>query len=347
MSASTVVGYAAPAAGRPLEPFAYQAPDLAGGEVRVSVTHCGLCFTDVHAIDNHFGVFSFPLVPGHEVVGRVSEVGVDVSGLEVGDLVGIGWQGRCCGECPWCRKGDEHLCRDIALCGTWTPYGGFSSSVVVDGRFAHPIPPGMDPAEAAVLMCAGIAVYPPLRDHAPGPSCRVGIVGVGGLGHLAIQFARALGHEVTALSSSPEKEEEARSLGAHHFVVSTDSEAMEQVQYGFDLLLCTAHGGIDWGTLLMALEKKGRVVLVAFPTLELHAGGEDGVAGPAVDLVVHQLSITGSFLGNRADMREMLAFAREHRIAPLIESWPMSQVNQAIERLRQNRARYRLVLVNE
>jgi uncharacterized zinc-type alcohol dehydrogenase-like protein len=344
MAPSTVSGYAARTAGSPLEPFTYEEPVLGDGEVRIAVTHCGLCFTDVHAVDNHFGVFTFPLLPGHEVVGRVTEMGAGVSALAVGDVVGVGWQGRSCGECEWCREGDDHLCRDIAECGTWTPYGGFASAVVVDGRFAHPIPPGMTSESAAVLMCAGAAVYPPLRRFAEGR--RVGIVGIGGLGHLAVQFAHALGGEVTAISTSPEKEEEARRLGADHFLVATDPVAMTQAEYGFDVLLCTAHGDLDWNSLLMSVTKGGRVVLVAFPTLNLGAGGTSGSSGPLVDLVVHQLSITGSFLGSPADVREMLAFAQEHGITPWVETMPMTRVNEAIERLRRNRVRYRIVLTN-
>ena len=341
----TVRAYAARAAGSPLEPFAYDEPDLGAGEVRVAVTHCGLCFTDVHAIDDDFGVFSFPLVPGHEVVGRVTEMGAGVSALAVGDVVGIGWQGRSCGGCEWCREGDDHLCRAIAECGTWTPYGGFSAAVVVDGRFAHPIPPGMTSESAAVLMCAGTAVYPPLRRWAEGR--RVGVVGIGGLGHLAIQFAHALGGDVTAISTSPEKEEEARRLGADHFLVSTDPAAMSRAEFGFDVLLCTAHGDLDWAALLMSLTKNGRVVLAAFSPLDLGVGGIPGSSGPLVDLVVHQLSITGSFLGSPADVREMLAFAQEHEIAPWVETMPMERVNEAIERLRSGRVRYRIVLTNE
>jgi uncharacterized zinc-type alcohol dehydrogenase-like protein len=345
MPGNVAVGYAALSAGAPLEPFTYRQADLADGEIRVSVTHCGLCFTDVHAIDNHFGVFSFPLVPGHEVVGRVTEVGRGVSGLRAGVVVGVGWQGRSCGECQWCREGEDHLCRHIASCGTWTPYGGFSSSLTVDARFAHPVPPGLSPEAAAVLMCAGIAVYSPLRRYV-GPSRRVGIVGIGGLGHLAVQFAHALGCEVTALSTSPGKEQEARSLGADHFLVSTDRAAMAEAEFRFDLLLCTAHGELDWSSLLMSLTKRGRLALVAFPSLQLGAGGVVGASGPLVDLVVHELSITGSFLGSPAEMREMLGFAAEHGITPWTEIMPMSQVNGAIERLRHNRVRYRIVLTN-
>jgi uncharacterized zinc-type alcohol dehydrogenase-like protein len=345
MARPTVRGYAARAAGSPLEPFTYGEPDLGDGDVRIAVTHCGLCFTDVHAIDDDFGVFSFPLVPGHEVVGRVTEVGSSVARLAEGDLVGVGWQGRSCGACEWCREGDDHLCLRIADCGTWTPYGGFSSAVVVDGRFAHPLPPGMASESAAVLMCAGAAVYPPLKRYAAGG--RVGVVGIGGLGHLAIQFADALGCEVTAVSTSPEKEAEARRLGADHFLVSTDAAAMAQAEYGFDVLLCTAHGDLDWASLLMSVTKNGRVVLAAFPPLNLGVGGLPGASGPLVDLVVHQLSITGSFLGSPTEVREMLAFAGEHEIAPRVEVMPMDRINEAIERLRSGRVRYRIVLVNE
>ena len=345
MSPSTVLGYAAPAAGSPLEIFTYGEPELGEREVRVAVSHCGVCYTDVHAIGNHFGVFSFPLMPGHEIVGRVTEIGTEVSELREGDLVGIGWQGRCCGECEWCVAGEEHLCVAIARCGTWTPYGGFSSAVVVDSRFAYPLPAGLAPEAAAVLMCAGVAVYPPLRRYTT-PSSRVGVIGIGGLGHLALQFAHALGNEVTAISTSPDKEEEARRFGADHFLVSTDRTAMEEAEFGFDTLLCTAHGHLDWGNLLNTLTKNGRLVLAAFPPLELGVGASEGVSGPLVDLVVHQLSITGSFLGSRAEMREMLAFAQDHGITPRTESMPMSQVNEALLRVSQNRARYRIVLVN-
>jgi uncharacterized zinc-type alcohol dehydrogenase-like protein len=337
MSPSTILGFAARAVGQSLEPVTLEAPELGDHDVRVSVTHCGLCYTDIHAIDDRLGVFSFPLVPGHEIVGYVSTVGDAVSGLKEGDRVGIGWQGRSCMQCEWCLKGEEHLCQDIVRCGTWTPNGGLASAVAVDSRFAYPLPAAMPSEVAAVLMCAGIAVYPPLRTYAVGLSPQVGVIGVGGLGHLAIQFARALGCEVTAISSSPGKEEEARAFGAGHFIVAADEAAMRQVEYRFDLLLCTAHGGIDWETLLMALKKNGRLVLVAFPRLALDS----------IDLVAHQLSITGSFMANRATMREMLAFAHGHSIAPRVELMPMSQVNGAIQRLRENKARYRIVLVND
>jgi uncharacterized zinc-type alcohol dehydrogenase-like protein len=346
MSRSSFVAYSAQAPGARLEPVGCESPELHNDEVRVAVTHCGVCHTDIHGIDGDFGVFDFPMVPGHEIVGRVTELGAAVSGLDVGDRVGIGWQGRCCGTCEWCRADDEHLCLQIADCGTWTPYGGFGSSVVVDSRFAYALPPELAPEAAAVLMCAGIAVYPPLRRYTTGASCRVGIVGIGGLGHLALQFAKALGCDVTALSSSPAKEEEAREFGADHFLVTTDQKAMEDHEFGFDLLLCTAQSGNDWGNLVMVLTKNGRLVLPAFAPIDLPLVRGTG-SGPIVDFVAHQVSIIGSFLGNRTDMRQMLAFAQAHGITPRIELMPMTQVNEAVRRMRGNQARYRIVLVND
>jgi len=337
MCASTILGYAARAAGQPLELFTYEAPELGAHEVRVSVSHCGVCYTDVHAIDDYYGLFAFPFVPGHEVVGYVAAVGSATSGLKEGDRVGIGWQGRSCGQCEWCLVGEEHLCQDISHCGTWTPYGGFSSSAVADSRFVYPLPDAMRPEVAAVLMCAGVTVYSPLRTYASGPAQKVGVVGVGGLGHLAIQFAHALGHEVTAISSTPGKKEEAFSFGADHFVVSGDKAGMQQLDYYLDLLLCTAHGGVDWEALLMTVRKRGRLVLLGFGRFDFRP----------IDLVAHELSITGSFLGSRATMREMLSFAGAHGITPQIELMPMSKVNEALRRVRENQARYRIVLVND
>ena len=217
------------------------------------------------------------------------------------------------------------------------PYGGFASSIVVDGHFAHPLPETLPSEAAAVLMCAGITVYSALRSPAARAAHKIGIIGVGGLGHLAIQFAHALGFDVTAVSSSPQKREQALSFGADSFISLDDGAALEQAEFCFDLLLCTAHGDFRWEPLLEILKKRGTLVLVGFPYLSLNT----------TDLVAHELSIVGSFLGNRATMKEMLSFAQEHGIVPLVELMPMSQVNEAIQRVRQNKARYRIVLVND
>lgn len=336
---SAVSGYAAKALGQELVRFSYEPPKLKDHDLRVSVTHCGLCFSDIHAIDDYYSITTFPFVPGHEIVGHVSEVGSAVSELKKGDRVGIGWQGRSCMRCEWCLKGDEHLCTDIAEMGVWNPYGGFSTSTTVDSRFAYSLPASMQSEVAAVLLCAGIAVYSPLRSWATERRRKVGIVGVGGLGHLAIQFAHALDYEVTALSSSPDKEGETLALGADHFLVARDKESLRQKKFSFDMLLYTGHGNSDFTSLLRTLRKNGRMIMVGFPPQPF--------SFEPVDLVVYQLSVTGSFLGNRRMMREMLAFAQDRGIKPQIELMLMSQVNEAIRKVKEGKARYRIVLVNE
>ena len=326
------------AVGQPLKPFTYDPPELGVRDVRVSVSHCGICHTDIQAIDEFYDInYKYPFVPGHEIVGYVSEVGSEVSSLKVGDRVGIGWQGRSCMQCEYCLKGEEQLCLDIVDSATWYPYGGFSTSVVVDNRFAYPLPEAMLSEVAAVLMCAGITVYAPLSAYSGQPSQKLAIMGVGGLGHLAIQFAHALGYEVTVFSSSPDKQEQALAWGADAFIVSSDRDGFRKHIFYFDLVLCTAMGQIDWNILLNIPKKVGRIILVSFPDMTMNP----------TDLVAHNLSITGSFLGNRATMREMLAFAQANHITPMVETMPMTQVNEAMQRVKENKARYRIVLVNE
>jgi uncharacterized zinc-type alcohol dehydrogenase-like protein len=332
-----IVGYAAKAIGETLKPFTYDPPQLGEHDVRVAVTHCGVCHTDIHAIDDYYGITRFPFVPGHEIAGFISEVGRDVSGLKEGDRVGIGWQARSCGGCEWCLEGETQLCMKIEDTTVMVPYGGFSSSIVADHRFVHPLPSTMPAEIAAVLMCAGLTVYSALQTYAISPDLKVAIVGVGGLGHLAIQFAHAFGCEVTAMSSSPDKEEQALGFGADHFINSTDRDSMLQASYGYDLLICTANHGIDWSLLLMSLKKRGRLVLLGFPDIECNS----------TDLVAHELSLTGSLIGNPSRMRAMLSFAQEHDIKPVVELMPMSQVNTALQKVKENKARYRIVLVNE
>ncbi len=332
-----VHGYAANKQGQALEPVEYDAPRIGENDIRVAVTHCGLCHTDIHAIHDDYELTEYPFVPGHEVVGCISEIGEAVTGLKLGERVGIGWQARSCGHCEWCLKGEEQLCMEIAECGVWTPYGGFSSSVIADYRFAYPLPGSMASEAATVLMCAGITVYSPLKRYKNANGRKLGIVGVGGVGHLAIQFATALDYEVTVISSSPEKEEQARKLGASHFIVPRDLEEMRRHYYSLDLVLSTATGHPEWERILMTLRKEGRLVMVSFPTMTMNP----------LDLVTHNLSITGSFIGNRATMREMLSFAQANNIKPMVEVMPMAHANQAIQRVKENKARYRIVLVNE
>jgi uncharacterized zinc-type alcohol dehydrogenase-like protein len=339
MVPSTVVGFAASEPGRSLEPVNYESPNLGKHDVRISISQCGVCYTDIQGIEDYYGITTFPFVPGHEIVGNILAVGLEVDDLSEGDRVGVGWQGRSCMKCKWCLQGEEHLCQDIENCATWDPYGGFSSSVVVDSRFAYPLPDAMHSEHAAVLMCAGISVYAPLKLYAPSGAWKVGIIGVGGLGHLAIQFAHALGCQVTAISSSPTKKEEARKFGADDFIHIEDDSRLRQVWGSFDLLLYTSHGRADWTSLLDCLKTKGRIVVIGF--------SDDPVTFEPLELVVNQLSITGSLIGSRTTMREMLSFAQNHGIMPEVQLMPMSQVNDAIQKLKENKARYRIVLVRD
>ena len=338
MATKKITGYAAMASGQKLTPFEYDPPELKEHDVRVEVTHCGLCYTDVQAIDDYYGITKFPFVPGHEIVGRVTELGPAVTEVKKGDRIGIGWQGRSCMKCEWCVRGEEQLCKEVAHNGVWEPHGGFASSISVDSRFAHPIPSDMNSEDAAVLLCAGISVYNPLRSNVTGRPMKIGVVGVGGLGHLAIQFAHALGYEVTAISSSPGKKEEALGFGADHFILSSDREALRRLELSFDMHLYTAHGEVDWTTLSLTVRNNGKIVVVGFSNVP--------VKFEPLELVVHQQSITGSFIGNRAMMREMLSFAQQQSIRPKLELMPMAKVNEAIQRVKENMARYRIVLVN-
>ena len=337
MMNAKIEGYAAMEQGKALEPFSYLPPPLKENEVRVAVTHCGVCHTDLQAIDNYYGITSFPFVPGHEIVGRVSELGSKVNGFKEGDRVGVGWQGRSCGQCEWCQQGETQLCMKIEETTVMFPYGGFSTSVVADHRFLHPIPEGMTSEQAAVLMCAGLTVYAALEKHGAGPGMRVGVVGIGGLGHLAIQFASAFGSDITAISSSPAKRDQALGFGPYRFLDSGDRPSLREADNAFDLLLCTANAGIPWEALFMTLKKRGRLILLGFPD----------VAFNSTDLVAHELSIVGSLIGNPPVMGRMLSFAQEHRIQPMVEVMPMALVNEALIKVKENRARYRVVLENE
>ncbi len=337
MTGPHISGYAALQQGAELTRFTYNALPLKQNEVRIAISHCGICGSDIQGIDNVYGIVTYPFVPGHEVVGQISEVGAAVPPGRLGERVGVGWQGRACRQCDWCLQGDVHLCQDVAVNGSWTPYGGFSSSIIVEESFAYPIPKTMPSEVAAVMMCAGFTVYNFLHKYRTTTGLKLAIVGIGGLGHLAIQFAKEMGYEVTAISSSPGKYEQAMAFGADQFLAITNRDAIRRSAYYFDLLYITAHGGIEWEYLLSILKKKGVMAISGFPQVNFDS----------VDLVAHELSIVGSFLGTQVDMHSMLHFAQASRIQPMIEIMPMSQVNQAIQRVKQNLARYRIVLLND
>ncbi len=331
--------YAAMAEKQPLEKFQYESKKLGDLDVEVSITHCGICYSDVHMIDNDLGMAVYPFVPGHEIVGIISGSGSKVTTLKKGDRVGIGWQGKSCNTCEWCIKGEENLCPEVFQSGTWgNPHGGFADSIIIDSRFAFSIPENLASEDVGPLMCGGITVYAPFINYNVKPSMKIGVIGIGGLGHLALQFARAFGCEVTAFSSSPAKEKEARSLGAHNFVNSKDNDQILAIARSLDMIICTIHGDLDWNTYLAALRPNGKLCFVGVPS--------DLISIQPPSLIFGQLSVCGSIIGGRSAIKEMLEFAARHDIKARTEIMPMSDVNLAIARLKDNKARYRMVLKN-
>ncbi|HVP11316.1 MAG TPA: NAD(P)-dependent alcohol dehydrogenase [Phycisphaerae bacterium] len=332
----SIKAYAAHGCGQALEPFAYEPPPLGPHDVDIAVTHCGICHSDVHMIDNDWKMSRYPLVPGHEVVGTVAATGSAVTHLKKGQRVGLGWQSGSCMECEWCIRGDETCCpkEEGTIVGR---HGGFAGAVRADGRFAIPIPEGLSSETAAPLLCGGVTVYTPLKTNVQ-PASRVGVIGIGGLGHMAIRFAHAMGCEVTAFSTSPDKRAEAKTHGADNFVVSTDAEQLRRAAASMDVLISAVTVDLDWEAWLKVLRPRG--------TLALVGASPGNVSVPVNALIVGKKSIQGSAIGNRSTIREMLEFAARHGIGAQTEVVPMSEVNAAINKVRTNRARYRMVLKN-
>jgi uncharacterized zinc-type alcohol dehydrogenase-like protein len=332
-----IQGLAAHAAGAELLAFKYDPGKLGLHEVEIAITHCGICHSDLHLISNDWGISQYPFIPGHEIVGKVTAVGTEVRSLEVGQRVGLGWQSNSCGVCEWCTRGMENLCP--ASEGTCVHRnGGYADRVRANARFVIPIPDALESEYVAPLLCGGITVYNPLRIHGVNPSSRVGIVGIGGLGHMAIQFARAFGAEVTAFSTSVEKEEEARALGAHNFVNSRESKAVKEVAGTQDFILNTANADQDWGAFVQALRPTGTLCFVGVPP--------SPVSLLAFPLISSQRSISGNPTGSPYRLKEMLDVAARHGIKAITESFPMAQANTAIAKVKKGKVRYRAVLAN-
>jgi alcohol/geraniol dehydrogenase (NADP+) len=332
-----IKGYAVHAAGAELLPFKYDPGELKPGDVEVSVTHCGVCHSDASLIDNDWGMSQYPFIPGHEVVGTVAAVGAAVQGLAVGDRVGIGWQADSCGRCEWCRKGEENLCPQAQPTCVHR-HGGYAESLRVNWRFAVKIPAALDSETTAPLLCAGITVYSPMRTLGINPASRVGVIGVGGLGHLALQFARVFGAEVTAFSSSANKEEEALKLGAHHFVNSRESKAVNGLAGSFDLIISTVNADQDWAGYVNTLRPHGTLCFVGVTPKP--------VALPVFPLIGAMRSMCGSNIGSPSRITEMLDVAARHGVKAKVEHFKMADANQALKRVRKSQVRYRAVLSN-
>jgi alcohol/geraniol dehydrogenase (NADP+) len=332
----TVSAFAALGPRGPLVRYEYHEGEIQPDHAEIRISHCGICHSDLHLIDNDWSSSTYPLVPGHEIVGTVTAVGAGC-GLAVGQRVGVGWQRLACFDCEHCRRGEENLClRQEATCLGHN--GGFASSIRIHGRFAFPLPSELESASAAPLLCAGVTVFAPLRRWGVGAGARVGVIGIGGLGHLALRFLRALGCETTAFTSSPEKRETARAMGAENVASSTDARDIRAYANRFEFLLCTAPARLDWISYLQTLKPNGVLCLVGAPP--------GLVQIPASQLLTAQRVICGSDIGSPAAIREMLAFAAEHGIKAQVETAPMADVNAALQRVRENRVRYRMVLTN-
>jgi uncharacterized zinc-type alcohol dehydrogenase-like protein len=326
--------FAALAAKQALVAHEYEPQELDAQAVEIRISYCGICHSDLHLIDNDWATSVYPLVPGHEIVGTVTAVGVDAA-LRVGERVGVGWQRSSCHECEQCRQGNENLCpRQQATCVGHM--GGFADRIRIDGRFVFPLPDALDAVTTAPLLCAGVTVFAPLRRWGVRPGARVGVIGIGGLGHLALRFLRAMGAEATAFTSSPDKSEAALGFGATSVASSTSVKELRAFANRFDLLLCTVPARLDWISYIQMLKPNGVLCLVGAPPglMQLSPG----------QLVSSQRVICGSDIGSPAAIREMLAFAAAHGIGAQVETTPLSEVNAALQRVRDNRVRYRMVL---
>lgn len=333
----TITGYAAHAPKQALKPLSYMPAELGLMEVEVKISHCGICHSDIHLIDNDWGISRYPFIPGHEIIGTVTATGSAVTHLQKGQRVGIGWQRGSCMQCEQCVAGDENMCaHSEATCVGH--HGGFAEAIRVDSRFAFAIPDALASENAAPLLCGGVTVFSPMRTHGVNARMRLGVIGIGGLGHLALQFARAFGCEVTAFSSSPDKEKEARGFGADHFVGSTKSSELKKLGERFDFILSTVSADIDWASYVGILAPKGKLCIVGAAPGPLNI--------PASSLIHGGKTICGSPIGSRTAMREMLEMAARHKIVAKTETMRMAEVNEALSKVRTNKARYRMVVAN-
>lgn len=330
--------YATHEANGELQPFEYEPGELGWGQVEIDVATCGVCHSDLSIANDDWGFSQYPIVPGHEVVGTIAAVGEGVSSLKVGDTVGLGWFSASCMTCDQCMGGDHNLClsAEETIVGR---YGGFAEKVRCSAEWATLLPKGVDPKKAGPLFCGGITVFNPIVQLGVKPTDRVGVIGIGGLGHFALQFLNKWGCEVTAFTSTDAKREEAKQMGAHHTVNSRDGAALKAVRGSFDFILSTVNVDLDWSLYLNALGPRGRLHTVGAVPAPIPA--------PAFTLIGGQKSVSGTPLGSPATTRKMLEFCARHGIEAVTENFPMSKVNDAFEHLKSGKARYRVVLESD
>lgn len=318
-----------------LKPFEYDPGELNAHEIEIDVHYSGICHSDLSVIDNEWGITQYPIVPGHEVVGKIAKVGDQVKNLIVDQIVGLGWHAGYCNECALCQSGDHNLCATAqpTIIGH---HGGFADKVRADANSVVPIPDGIDLESAGPLFCAGVTVFNPLVQFNIKPTDQVAVIGIGGLGHLALQFLNAWGCEVTAFTSSEEKKKEALGLGAHHTLNSRDRNEIEGAAGRFDLIISTVNVKLDWNLYLSTLNPRGRLHFVGATT--------DPLDISVFSLMMGQHSVSSSPVGSPSVIAMMLKFASLHNVKPVIEKYSFNEINEAIKRLRSGQTHYRIVL---
>jgi uncharacterized zinc-type alcohol dehydrogenase-like protein len=337
-------GYATKGAGEALGPFSFGRRDVGPRDVLIEIEYCGVCHSDIHQARDEWGGSIYPMVPGHEIVGRVARAGAEVTKFKEGDVAGVGCFVDSCRACRNCRDGEEQYCENH-LVSTYngterdekTPtYGGYSSQIVVDEAYVLRIPDGLPPANAAPLLCAGITTYAPLRRFKVGPEQKVGVVGLGGLGHMGVKLAASMGARVTVFSTSQSKEADARTLGAHDFVVTRDPQRLEALAGKYDFILDTVSAPHDINLYLNLLGREGVLALVGAPEKPLEVA--------AFSLITNGRTLAGSMIGGVRETQEMLDYCAEHGISSDVEVIPIQQINEAYERTVRGDVRYRFVI---
>lgn len=333
-----IKGYAAFEPKGKFEPFEYDAGALRAEQIEIKVDYCGICHSDLSMLNNDWGMSAYPFVGGHEIVGRIVAMGDQVKGLELGETVGLGWNSATCGHCDNCISGYQINCPTLE--GTIVArHGGFADRVRCNWEWAVKLPESLDASKAGPLFCGGITVFNPFVQNAIKPTDKIGVIGIGGLGHLALQFADKWGCEVTAFTSDLSKTDELKALGADAVVNSRSTAELEPLAGKFDMILSTVNVSLDWQSYLKALAPKGRLHLVG-ATL-------DPIGIVSFNLIAGQKSVTGTATGSPIDVRRMVEFCARHNIETVTENYKMSQINEAFDRLESGQARYRIVLEND